>query len=355
MIDRSRCLPVENSRLVRFWKFGVSGLVIKCAWVLILCAMISLMAGCGDDKSTDSDNRTVPHEGQWGIYALNLASQDVALLYSAADEIAGINLSNSGSHLTFSQKIQSGVEIDTTSEIYKLDINGDEPIRLTNNYYFDSYPSFSPDDTHIVFLSMRSSTLDLYLMDSSGANQQLLYNSGGHDADADWGSAGRIAFTRDFQIWSMESNGTDALQVTNPENAGVWGIANLPIGDYDPRLSPDGSLIAFERMVDVSYLYGGYDIYVISIDGSGETGYTDNGSQGYAQGFANWSHSGDRLVYILSAIELEGKYDLCMMNSDGSENHIITPGYFPPEFLCRYAIFSLDDSEIYFIGQWWQE
>jgi Tol biopolymer transport system component len=319
-----------------------------------LSAVALFVTGCSDDKSTDSDTKSVPHEGQWGIYALDLSSQGVTLLYSTGDEISGLNLGNSGTHLAFSRKTQSSIDIDSTSEIYSLSITDGVATRLTDNYYFDSYPSFSPDDSRIAFLSMRNNTLDLFVMDSTGENQQLLYNSGEHDADVDWGHAGRIAFTRGYQIWTVKSDGTDPQQVTNPPNAGLWGVANLPIGDYDPRISPDGHKIAFERMVDVSFPHGGYDIRVVSSDGSGDTSLTNSGSQGYAQGFPSWSHSGDRLVYILSAVGEEGRFDLCLMNSDGSENRVITPAYFPATFLCHNAVFSADDSKIYFIGQWWQ-
>jgi Tol biopolymer transport system component len=329
----------------------VSGyMYIPVLWVFAL-----LMAGCGEDKAVDSVTWKVPHEGKWGIYVLNLTSGEIALLYSSDHEIAGINLSNSGGRLAFSMKTQDSATIDTTSEIYTLDVNNGHPTRITDNHCFDSYPSFSPDDSSIVFLSMRDGTLDLYMMDSNGGNQRLFYNSGGHDADVDWGNAGRIAFTRDHQIWSVNSDGTDPRQETDPPDAGLWGNANLPIGDYDPRFSPDGSRIAFERMVDVSYITGGYDIYVITVNGDDESNLTNTGAQGYAQGLASWSHSGDRLVYILAAIKAQGKYRLCMINSDGSGNRDVTPDYFPPEFLCHCAVFSLDDANIYFVGQWWQQ
>lgn len=322
--------------------------------IFVICISFLILAGCGDDNPSESDNGTVPHEGRWGIYALDLSSQDVALLYSNSNEITGINLSNSGTILAFCIKTQSEVDIDTTSEIHILEINGGVLTRLTENYYFDAYPSFSPDDEEIAFLTKRNGTLDIYVMNSNGSNQELLYNSGGHDADVNWGSSGRIAFTRDFQIWTMNYDGDDPQQVTDPPNAGQWGAANLPIGDYDPRISPDGSKIAFERMVDVSFVHGGYDIYVVSTVGSGETNLTSTGTQGYSQGFANWSHSGDKLVYILATIDEDGKFELHLMKADGSEKANITPGYFPPDFLCHNAVFSADDSKIYFIGQWWQ-
>jgi Tol biopolymer transport system component len=327
--------------------------VAICICTSVFFILSLFMNGCSDDNTTDSQTRLVPHEGSWGLYALDLASQDVSLLYSTGDEIVDIDLSNSGTRLAFSIKKQSGVDIDTTSEIYTLNIIDGAATRITDNYFFDSYPSYSPDDSRIVFLSERDGTLDLYVMDTSGADQQLLYNSGGHDADVDWGSAGRIAFTRDYQIWSILSNGTDPRQLTDPPGAGTWGNANLPIGDYDPRISPDGNRVAFERLVDVGYVHGGYNIYTIDMDGTGEAALTNNGSQGYAQGFPNWSHAGDKLVYILAAVGSEGRYDMYTMNTDGSENHSIMPGYFPPEFICRNAVFSLDDKRIYFIGQWY--
>jgi hypothetical protein len=50
----------------------------------------------------------------------------------------------------------------------------------------------------------------------------------------------------------------------------------------------------------------------------------------------------------------EGKYDLYVMNSDGTNIVNVTPDYFPPDFLCHTPVFSMDDSRIYFIGEWWE-
>ncbi len=62
------------------------------------------------------------------------------------------------------------------------------------------------------------------------------------------------------------------------------------------------------------------------MNGTEETAITDTG---YTQGIPVWSYSGKQIVYIVGAIGNEGKYDIYLMNSDGSENRNITPDYFP--------------------------
>jgi Tol biopolymer transport system component len=187
-------------------------------------------------------------------------------------------------------------------------------------------------------------------MNADGTDQQMFYDSGSHDADVDWASD-IIVFTSGSKIWGIKDDGTGLTQITDPTDAGKWGQANLPIGDYDPRLRSDGLKIVFERLEDPESPYGGYNIFTVDSDGTQETRLTNTN---YSQGLASWSHSGDRIVYGVAAIGTEGKYDMYLMEADGSANHNITPEYFASNFLCNSPIFSQDDSEIYFIGQWYE-
>ena len=86
-------------------------------------------------------------------------------------------------------------------------------------------------------------------------------------------------------------------------------------------------------------------------DGSNLTRLTETG---YAQGLATWSNSGDRLAFVVAAIEGAGVYDAYVVGADGSDLRDITPSYFPGDFLVRSVAFSADDSVLYFIGEWWQ-
>ena len=289
----------------------------------------------------------VPHEDRWGIYRLDIDTQMINLLFSSPIEIASLRLNNAGDRFVFSQKTSG--ESNTNEEIFTLSTDGNDLRRITQNTTWDLYPAWSPDGSRIAYLSQTASNLDIFIMNADGSNAKLLYGSSSNEADIDWRGES-IVFSKDSSIWIMQSDGSGVRQVTNPPRGGEWGKANLPFGDYDPRISPDGTRVIFERLVEDQSPHGNYDLFIVDIDSSKEFQLTHSG---YSQGLASWSNSGEQIVYIVAAIGSTGHYDLYLMKADGTENRNITPQYFPPEFICHWAIFSNDDTAIYFIGEWW--
>jgi len=313
---------------------------------LVILLMLPLMFSAVMPSAV-AEWSAVPYMEKWGIYELDPGSGEVSLIYTCKEKLTTLRLNCDGNLFVFSKRIDGSD--DTHEEICTVGVDGSGFRRLTENVHMDVYPAWSPDGSKIAFLSMRGETLDIYVMDADGENESMLYDSGYHDADIHW-VGDRIAFTRNFQIWIMEEDGTGARRVTDPPRAGEWGDAVLPFGDYDPRFSPDGGRIVFERMVDDASPHGNYDLYTIDVEGSGETRLTETG---WTQGLASWSHSGEKIVYLVSAVGTEGRYDLYLMNADGSGVTDLTSGIFPPGFLAHCAVFSADDSRIYFIGEWW--
>ena len=321
-----------------------SGSVILWTFVFIL-----MLAGCTGGVETQEVGPIVPHEDRWGIYQLDLDTEQVELILRSKFEISTVRLNNEGDTLVFSQKLAG-----STNEHYEviiLSLDDRRSQMLTKNDLWDLYPAWSPDGSQIAYLSWRESTLDIYVMDVDGSNQRLLYDSGFHDADIDWVD-GQIAFTSQGQIWIMQEDNSNVRQLTHHPRAGEWGNANLPFGDFDPRISLDGSRVLFSRMVDDRSQHGNYDLYVVDIDGENLIRLTDTG---YSQGLSNWSKAGDRILYIIAVVDDVGQYDVYVMNSDGSGNHNLTPDSFPPSFVVRWATFSHDDTSIYFVGEWWTE
>jgi Tol biopolymer transport system component len=322
-------------------------------WVpAVLCIAVLVSSGCSSNPSAPGNGSGAPeHDKRYGIYSLDPTTAAVELIYSSENSIHRVHANPAGTRLVFREDF--GDDVFRDSEICLVNTDGTGYQRVTSNAWLDTYPSWSPDGTKIIFLSWPdypSNTLDVFLMDSDGSNVVELYDSGFHDGDCSW-TGSQIVFTRESQIWIMDDDGSDARQVTDYPLAGQQGNAVLPFGDYDPRLDPSGTIICFDRMVDDQSPSGNYDFYTIGIDGTGETAITNTGWQ---QFMAEWSHAGDRLLFTVAAMGGGGIYDMYTMRPDGSDRSDITPGDWPPEFLCSHGVFSHDDSRIYFVGEWWE-
>lgn len=320
-------------------------------------AMAVAVTGCSTGNGGTVSGGTeaaprVPHEGQWGIYALDLTTQRTRLIYSSSDEINGsaLRLNAAGDTLAFARK-PSGSD-DKAYGIATVKTDGTGFTQLTSNSVMDVYPTWSPDGTRIAFLSMPGPTMQLFLVDSDGSNEHLLYDpgSGQQAGDPHW-VGHTITFTKASAIWTMTDDARSVRQVTHPPDAGKWGTAPLPAGDYDPQLSPDGAKIVFERLVDTASQNGSYDLFVVSVDGPGETRLTNTG---WAQGLATYSNDGSQILWVVAAIEGQGRYRLHMMDANGTNSRDVTPLYYPTSFLCHAAVFAKNDRSVYFVGQWWQ-
>ena len=288
----------------------------------------------------------VPYLEEWGIYKLDPSTQSISLIYSCPDKLDNIKFNTPEDAFAFT-RYYGGTDYEY-SELCTMSIDGTNLRRLTDNDNLDVMPSWSPDGSEIAFLSWRDTTMDIWIMNSDGTNQRMLYDSGYHDGDIHW-LGDKMVFTRNSQIWVMNSDGSNPRQLTDPPRAGEWGNAVLPFGDYDPRISPDGSKVVFERLVDDASSHGNYDLFVVNIDGSGETRLTDTG---WTQGIACWSGDGSSLIYLVSAKDSVGVYDIYKINADGAGMTDLTSSLFPDSFLAHSVLYS-KTGEIYFVGQWY--
>ena len=136
---------------------------------------------------------------------------------------------------------------DGNHEIYVMDADGSNQVRLTNHLADDYEPSWSPDGRWIAFVSNRDNGVEhIYVMDSNGQNlMRLTKESNG--SDPAWSLDGaKIAFTRNKggrQIWVMDADGGNEKRLTN-------------IGqNFQPAWSPDGERIAFATTTNGGGIY----------------------------------------------------------------------------------------------------
>ncbi len=76
---------------------------------------------------------------------------------------------------------------DGNWEVYVMNIDGSNQVRLTNNNADDWYPKWSPDSNRLVFYSDRDSNNEIYVMNADGTNQTRLTDNPAFDSLAVWG------------------------------------------------------------------------------------------------------------------------------------------------------------------------
>ena len=148
-------------------------------------------------------------------------------------------------------------ERDGSADLYRMHLDGSAPERLTNDPAYDDQAAFSPDGSHIVFVTTRA--------------------------------GGRA------NLWIMDLNTRQAAPLTSGAGS-----------DFRPAWSPDGKWIAFssDRGNSMEFAKGRWehlhlvDIYIIRPDGSGLKRLTHGDFCGSPKW---WADSASVLAYCMPA------------------------------------------------------
>jgi WD40 repeat protein len=209
---------------------------------------------------------------------------------------------------------------DGNFQIYVMNPDGSDVVRLTFNSLDEFLPLWSPDGSRLTF-GRCSDVCDVIVIDADGRNERTVL----HDAFPG--------------AWSPDGNriavgAPGGVYVVNVDGSGLTKISDLP---SVRGWSPDGRQILL-----VGDLDGDAEIYAFNTDGSGTVQLTNNTASDAGETF---SSDGSRIVY---ESDLDGPdEDVFVMNRDGSGVTDITRN----DFLNEYgAVFSPDDSHFAFVS-----
>ncbi|HEX9123775.1 MAG TPA: hypothetical protein VF984_10565 [Actinomycetota bacterium] len=144
----------------------------------------------------------------------------------------------------------------------RADGTGRSQLTFEGSGTYDDDPSWSPDGSKIAFDSNRDGGFpEIYVMNADGSNPIRLTTNHLVDADPTWSPDGtRIAFVRccadgSSEIYEMNADGTGEINVTDTPDA----------NESDPDWSPDGLQIVYAAVPTGG---GPADVWVMNADGS---------------------------------------------------------------------------------------
>lgn len=281
----------------------------KSQLVLCYCLVVFLSAcgGGGNDIKQDQENyvnymnnasRTRPiFEDANMAYTRTVAGgTDIFFLGSQGED--GKNITNLGT----GKNEQPAISPDNTkiafvsrrdatrSEIYVMNIDGSNVIRLTNNTSWDIHPAWSPDGTKLAFVSDRDGVNNIYIMSSvNGSNVIRLTSNAQSDYQPCWSPDGKeIVFSSELgssvqspvpRLYKIKADGTGQVLLSKTtkehEIEPTWSSINV---------------IAYTRSTETD----GAHIYTMKPDGSQVTKLT-SGKGGW---HPDWTDAGDKIAYV---------------------------------------------------------
>ena len=211
------------------------------------------------------------------------------------------------------------------SEVYSMNSDGSNQTRLTHHGYVFEF-QWSPDRRKIAFTS--SLDFQIYVINVDGSNESRLTNQGNNSYPR-WSPNGKkIVFvsSRDtdteadyfrkysfdtalllgYEIYVMSSDGSSQTRLTNNQKQ-----------DNYPEWAPDGNKIAFWS----SSPNTGSNIYVMNADGSKQTQLINNHRYNIGH---QWSPDGKKITFMSTGYSRTDLYEIHVIDADGSDEMRLT-------------------------------
>ncbi len=163
---------------------------------------------------------------------------------------------------------------DNVYEIYELKLAGGAPTRLTNRSGALTGPEISPDGKSIVYMRWTVATdqYQVWVMDRDGSNAHRVFKTTGWDPT--WSPDGKQI------LFASDQGGPDQLYIGNLNGSGVHKVSNLPSLRGRSDWSPQNLIVTYSGDAWAR------EIYMMNSDGSNQHQISPKGGNSQGPSFS---------------------------------------------------------------------
>jgi tol-pal system beta propeller repeat protein TolB len=219
-------------------------------------------------------------------------------------------------------------------EIYVMQGDGSQQMRVTNNQAYNDDPVWSPQGARIAYVSAfleNSDFHDIYVVNIDGSGQTRLTKGGINTSPAWSPKSSQIAFVSTL-------NGNGQINLVNADDLEQMQLTYTGTSDYCPAWSPDGAKIAFLSTRD-----GDAHIYLMNADGSGQTRLTSTSA---TEDCPIWSPDGAKIAFVAHS-DSSDELDVVRLET-GATIHVYKNPPLKGEMGIYYPEWSPDSTQILF-------
>ncbi len=230
-------------------------------------------------------------------------------------------------------------------ELYAMNDDGSEQIRLTSHEANDGAPVWSPDGSEIAFTSNREGLTRVYIMNADGSRIRRLTRSQViSEREPQWSPD-----EKSIVFQAISADGKATLQLVDLASGEIKELVASDYAPISPAWSPDSQFVWFASSIAYSTVSNN-DLYTVQIKSGNIQRITFNGSDGWRYDDIRISPDGlqvlhspssrDPVAYLLDVQTLEVSYVFAFARDKE----------FPPEFVDEQfrANWSPDGSAIVF-------
>ncbi|MBU0743670.1 hypothetical protein KKG45_12065 [bacterium] len=221
-------------------------------------------------------------------------------------------------------------------DIYCVDYDGENLLRLTANRTLNLFPAWAPDNDRVAFMSYRDGQQGIYLLDTGTGKVRLVNETIGSNLAPAWHPEGEEVLV------SLSKVGQHEIYRMDLAGKIIRRLTVSPAIEISPSWSPTGRDVVF-----TSDRTGSPQLYIMDADGSGRRRLTFEGRYNDA---ADWSPSGEQIIYacrdddITQIVLIEAHGENRRVLTDTSWRNCEDPSWAPDG---RHIVFASDRTGVF--------